>query len=270
MNNIINKSNDKIINSYADINLDIDYNNQNVNNFIPNNEYDNNNGQIDDIIFEYKCTNCSTYPIICLLYYCPDCNMYLCESCKNITNHQHSFLEIKSKNELTKIKEKENEELAKKNQMNNQNDYNIFNPYYSNVNQNNYNNINNPYNLYNNNNFNNNNFNNNNQYNNNNPNNFNNAHNNYNNQQQQRFFKNPFYHFIPKPFRHLHKKKMDFIHKKDFGILNPFFDYMKYLKAIHEARKTYNLDEISDHQLIEALKKTNGNIDEAIVQLLPK
>ena len=167
MNNIINKSNDKIINSYADINLDIDYNNQNVNNFIPNNEYDNNNGQIDDIIFEYKCTNCSTYPIICLLYYCPI----------------------------------ENEELAKKNQMRNQNDYNAFNPIHRNYNQNNYNNLNNPYNI---NNYNQNNqynkfhpniFNN--------PHNDN----YYNQQQEQSFFPIPFPHLFPNNFTKIKKKK---------------------------------------------------------------
>ena len=168
MNNIINNSNDKIINSYADINLDIDYNNQNINNnFKSNNESDNNNGQIDNIIFEYKCTNCSTYPIICLLYYCPI----------------------------------ENEELAKKNQMRNQNDYNAFNPIHRNYNQNNYNNLNNPYNI---NNYNQNNqynkfhpniFNN--------P----HSDNYYNQQQDQSFFPIPFPHLFPNNFTKIKKKK---------------------------------------------------------------
>ena len=67
LNNIVN-SNDKIVNSYENINLDIDSNSQNFNNLISNND-NNNNGQIDDIIFEYKCSNCSTYPIICIIYY---------------------------------------------------------------------------------------------------------------------------------------------------------------------------------------------------------
>jgi hypothetical protein len=112
LNNIVN-SNDKIVNSYENINLDIDSNSQNYNNLISNND-NNNNGQIDDIIFEYKCSNCSTYPIICILYYCPKCNMYLCETCKNMKSHNHPFLEIKSKKELIKIKDKENEEIEKK------------------------------------------------------------------------------------------------------------------------------------------------------------
>ena len=264
MNNIINNSNDKIINSYSDINLDIDYNNQNINNYKQNNEYDNNNGQIDDIIFEYKCANCSTYPIICLLYYCPNCNICFCESCKNTKNHEHTFLEIKSKNELKKIKDKENEELEKKNKMKNQNDYNAFNPIHGNYNQNNYNNLNNPNNI--------NNSNQNNQYNNFYPNIFNNPHNNnyYNQQQQeQSFFPNPFPHLFPNPFPRFKKKKRDF-HNKNFEMIGHWFNCMKYMREIHEARKTYKLDGISNHKLIEALEKANGNVDEAILQLLPK
>ena len=146
--------------------------------------------------------------------------------------------------------------------MKSQNDYNVYNPSHNNVNQNNYNDLNNPYNFYNNNNFNNNN-----QYNNYYPNDFNNVNNYHKRRQHQNFFQNPIYHLIPKPFRNFEKKKRGL---KPFGMFNPFFEYMKYLKDIHEARKTYNLDNISDPQLLEALKKTNGNIDEAILQLLPK
>ena len=42
---------------------------------------------------------------------------------------------------------------------------------------------------------------------------------------------------------------------------------MKYLKIIHKAKKTYDLKGISDYQLSEAMQKTNGNIDEAILLL---
>ena len=34
-----------------------------------------------------------------------------------------------------------------------------------------------------------------------------------------------------------------------------WFNCIKYMKKIHEARKTYKLDGISNHELIEALEK---------------
>ena len=45
---------------------------------------------------------------------------------------------------------------------------------------------------------------------------------------------------------------------------------MKIMKLIKKARRIYNLEGITDNQIIEALNKANGNIDEAILQLLPK
>ena len=47
-------------------------------------------------------------------------------------------------------------------------------------------------------------------------------------------------------------------------------EYKKYKKIISNARKTYNLEGIDDNQLIDALKKTNGNIDQAFVLLANK
>ena len=76
-----------------DIKINIDNNNIN-NNIIKNNDnikdnFDNNNLiinnepqkdiPINDIIFKFECSSCSSYPIICILYYCPQCQMYLCE-----------------------------------------------------------------------------------------------------------------------------------------------------------------------------------------------
>ena len=67
-----------------------------------------NNNSIDDIIFDYKCSFCSTYPIICILYYCPKCLLYICQDCKKISlGHIHPLLKFESRNELIKLKEKE-------------------------------------------------------------------------------------------------------------------------------------------------------------------
>ena len=78
--------------------------NQKVNEDIP----------IDNLIFDYKCSKCQMYPIICKIFYCNKCQYYLCEDCeKQGTLHEHNLLVIDSKEELKKIKEKENDELDK-------------------------------------------------------------------------------------------------------------------------------------------------------------
>ena len=49
-----------------------------------------------------------------------------------------------------------------------------------------------------------------------------------------------------------------------------FYSYIKrleYMGIIGKARKTYNLKGINDHQLMDALIKTNGNIDKAVILL---
>jgi len=42
---------------------------------------------------------------------------------------------------------------------------------------------------------------------------------------------------------------------------------MKYMKIIHQARKTYKLDGIDNKRLLEALEKTSGDIDKALIEL---
>ena len=69
---------------------------------------------LDDLIFDYKCSNCQMYPIICQIFYCDKCQYYLCEDCeKKGVFHEHNLLVIESKNELKKIKDKENDVLDK-------------------------------------------------------------------------------------------------------------------------------------------------------------
>jgi hypothetical protein len=241
INIINNKVEENHINSSININDNI-INNNDINNSIQNkdeiNDYDI---KVEDIVFYYKCTSCSIYPIICSLYYCPQCPLYVCEDCiKNFGNHIHGFQKFESNIELMKVKEKENIEIENMNQI--KNNENIFN----NINQNNINNnINN-----NNNNINNNNYNDNMPW-------------------ESSLFRRDspeygifqFFSHIPHPLKSLRESKMRYFFKKNRGMLN-------YLIAARKARKKYNLEGIDDFQIIEALKKTGGDIDKAIPFLI--
>ena len=98
-NNNINNESNKINNKYNCIE------HKNSNNDVP----------IDNLIFEYECSNCKLYPIICVMFYCDKCNLYLCEECeKKKKGHDHPLLKIEKKDQLLKIKDKENKELEQK------------------------------------------------------------------------------------------------------------------------------------------------------------
>ena len=129
-NNNINPNNENNVNDNINENNNINYSqnneNKNINNNINENYPDlkesynynneindiNNDVPIDDIVFDYKCSSCDVYPIVCKLYYCAKCAYYLCSECKqkNIT-HQHNLSEIESKEQLRIIKDIENEEI---------------------------------------------------------------------------------------------------------------------------------------------------------------
>ena len=267
----IDEANKQIQKENNNLNKDIknNINNNNINNNIINNndnikDYFNNNNNliinnepqkekpINDIIFEFGCSSCSTYPIICTLYYCPQCQMHLCEDCmRKVGNHAHPFQLFESNQEFMKYKENEKKEKEKMDQMQN--------------NHNNYNYNNNP-NIVNNNNNNFNNYNNNPYIGNNNNNNFNNY---YRNNEQYRFdFLDPFKLLRNERFKN--GMKMGNIIWPGMFFFQKEMEYKKYKKIISNARKTYNLEGIDDNQLIDALKKTNGNIDQAFVLLANK
>ena len=96
-NNINNNINDNIINKKDNI----------QDNFVNNNSNLILNGQpnkdipIDDLIFyRFGCGYCKSFPIICLLYYCSQCQLYLCENCfKNYGKHKHPLMKFKSNKE---------------------------------------------------------------------------------------------------------------------------------------------------------------------------
>ena len=277
MNNNIKNNN----NNQLKINEEDKINDNNNNNNNKNKEEED----LENYIYNYKCNNCEISPIIFVMYYCPKCSLYLCEECYNKLNkkHQHPPIKIVTQAQLFEIKEKENEEIEKRNRIKENNDM-INN---NNMN-NNMNNINN--------NINNNNMNNNNNYDPNNNNNRNNINNIYynnninynhniindNNDNVRRTYAynyNPdlgqqglmLYDFtknILKSYaKDIKEEGKKLIKKCGKAIDERIKNDIELLKLAHEARRTYNLVGVNDFQLINAIKGAGGNIDEAVLLL---
>ena len=123
INNIINEErinkiyldDEKNENKIIQINEDNENNNNEIK-FIDN--YFNNNE-----IFEICCSSCDDFPILNVLYFCYECDIYLCSKChKNTYNHPHIIYTINSKEELINIindyNGNDNEELNMENNNN--------------------------------------------------------------------------------------------------------------------------------------------------------
>jgi len=257
INNIDNINND---NNYYNINNYDDYNNlqnQEVNNQAP-------------LVFYVECNSCQIYPLIERIYYCQQCDMCLCQNCKpKYENHKHPLIKIETEDDFEIIiKAYENKaKLLEKN--NNQQKYNNIN--YQN------NNINNSINNINQNNVNQNDINQNDNI------------NNYyqppryppeNNYYDRNINPNQFpgYRMMPSPFKNipyllkplenLTNEALKHLDKK--GKIKRFQNamYQRYLdKMIKKARANYDLRGKNDQEIINALYKTNGNIDQAIILL---
>ena len=207
--NINNNINDNIINKKDNIQDNFGSNN---NNLILNDQL-NKDIPIDDLIFQqFRCAYCKSFPIICVLYYCSQCHLYLCENCFKIYgNHIHPFMKFESNQELMKFKEKEKME-----QMNNSKNNNFTNIYNNNNNRN----------------------------------------------FEQLNYVDPFILINNNRFKDIMKQRRK--------MWPGFYSYIKrweYMRIIDKARKKYYLKGINDHQLMDALIKTNGNIDDAVLLL---
>ena len=237
-NNNINNNGESININDID-NKDNDNNNiQNNNNIINNEENKNYEEPIENLVFDCQCSSCLEHPLIFKIYHCPECNMFLCENCyKNVGRHHHSINKIESNEEFLKIMKKENDKKDQDNPI-----YNDFNNYYNYKDDYNYNDY------------------------------YNNYYSNYRNQfpnfrslRPSNLFNTSF-----NQFKNWRKKKKDF-NKKNFKIVGRKImnlgNRMKYMKTIHQARKTYKLDGIDNKRLLEALEKTNGDIDKALIEL---
>jgi len=119
------------INNINEIDLLDDYGIKNSNVFEP--MKDNNDDElIEDKIYYFRCTSCNDYPIILVMFYCPECNLYLCEKCgKNLYNHFHQLIKIDSQEKLHKIKDEENDQIEKNRIKQEKKDKNFFSKFRS-------------------------------------------------------------------------------------------------------------------------------------------
>ena len=231
-NNINNENNYNNYNNYDDY-----YNiqNQEVNNEAP-------------LVFYVECNKCQIYPLLERIYYCQQCDMCLCDECKIINeNHEHPLLKIETEKDFEIIK-KAYEDKAKLVEKNNNEQFNNIN-YQNNVNYNNYypppnyqyyppsNSINR-----------------------------NISHDYFHGNRMIQPLRIP---FLLKPLEKLSQKTIKHIEeiKKRRKIENNYRYQNEIKKMIKEARENYDLNGIQDQQIINALYKTNGNLEQAIILL---
>ena len=106
-------------NNITNSNKNYSYNFSNQNNFNEedkklNEEFKNKNFQMENFVYNRKCTLCSIYPIILIMYYCDKCNKYLCEKCYGKEkSHCHSMVKIINKFQLDRIKDENTEKINK-------------------------------------------------------------------------------------------------------------------------------------------------------------
>ena len=233
--------------------------NSSMNN-IHNFDEKNKNIPIENFVYYYKCTSCSTYPIILIMYYCDKCNKYLCEKCYNKEkNHCHKMEKIITKFQLDEIKRIENENIERNKNEQIRNckcgkNYNI---------NNNYNNLNNfcgyknGYNIYNN-------------HNNQNRNHICSCGNN--NQNSNYIFPNSNskqnYNYSKTNFKNYDYGKVN-SHNNNFIKTHNIFESQekRYLRMLPDLKRKYDLKGISDKQLIEALKIAKGDINKTLTYL---
>ena len=122
-------------NNFNDDNIGNNINNiKDFDNLIKNEESININIPNGNIVFNYRCSSCSTYPILSVMYYCDKCILYLCEYCHQnfVKSHYHQMEKITTKAQLDQIKKIENDELEeinkKKDDINNINHIKTYNP----------------------------------------------------------------------------------------------------------------------------------------------
>ena len=249
--NNINKDNINNDNSNNENNGNIN-NDRNINNnnkffmqgnaspFIPNNNNVINNSAYNipmTMVFPYNCNLCNKYPIVNVLYHCPKCSIFLCQDCEEKLgiNHRHSILKAQTKQQFDDLNIKINYDI--KGDYSNDNNNNLnendsqIGKYAHLVKDKISDTLGGVFNIINNtlnNNSNQNNQANNNANDNNINNNINNINNNNNNNQQ----------------------------------VGP-----QQMSLIQLARTQYNLEGVTNEQLEDALKKTNGKIDDAILTL---
>jgi len=271
--NLINSNQNGINNINNDNNLNNDNNYYNINNYDDNNNIQNQEVNNEaPLVFYVECNCCQIYPLLERIYYCQQCDMCLCQNCKpKFENHEHPMIKIETEDEFeiiikayenkAKLLEKNNNQQI--NNINNNINYqnnSINNSYQNNINQNynnqysenynNYNNFNQP------------------------PPNYPPRNDNYHrniNPSQVSYHRNMPRSLIGiphllKPLETVSKKAFEHIDTKRRDLEKLI--YLKRMeKIIKKAKKNYDLEGINKQDLINALYKTNGNIDQAIILL---
>ena len=256
--NLVNSTQNKINNdnNYYNIN-----NNYNINNY--NDYYNIQNQEVNNeapLVFYVECNKCQIYPLLERIYYCQQCDMCLCDECKiRNENHEHPLLKIETEDDF-EIIIKAYEEKAKLVEKNNNEQINNIN--YQNSQNNNINNINQ----------------NNGNYNNYPPPNYQyippsnsiNRNISYDHFPGNRMMQPLRIPFLLKNIGKLSKKTIKQKieeNKKRRKIENNYKYQNEINKMIKEARENYDLNGIKDQQIINALYKTNGNLEQAIILL---
>ena len=239
---------------------------------------------IENFVYYYKCTSCSTYPIILIMYYCDKCNKYLCENCyKKDKNHCHIMEKIINKFQLDEIKRMENETIEKINEIKNEKECNCGRCK-NHKNNNNYNNSNNGYNNGYNNNCYHNNYNcgNNNGYNNNcYHNDYNYGHNNgyYNNSYHNNYNQNRNHHYnnYNQNDNYYNNSINNYNYPNENRYGNNNLNTNSYYENQHQRisrmlgflKRRFNFGGIDDQQLMEMLLRVGGDFNQAIAALSP-
>ncbi len=229
-NNIMNNNNMNILNQNKQIN------NQN-NNIQSNNSNQNQlNRNYQNIInFPVNCLTCGKFPIKNILYMCNICTLFFCEECEKVQGpiHPHPLIKIRT-----------NQQFQKWNIIENKDESSSIIKVFGNVKnsvlggfksisdyfsgENNNDNKNNMNNNYN----------------------MNNQFNNNMNMNQNYFYNNPNQNQINNNYN------------------RNYFSNNNMNQMIQIARNKYNLSNISNEQLEQAIKKANGNIDQAVISFI--
>ena len=228
-NNIMNNNNNQNNNNINVLNQNIQINNQN--NHIPSNNSNQLNRNYQNIInFPVNCFTCGKFPIKNILYMCNECTIYFCEQCEKVHGpiHPHPLIKIRT-----------NKQFQKWNILENKEESSSIIKVFGNVKNSvlgGFKSISNY--IYG-------------ENNNDNKNNMNNQFiNNNMNMNQNYFYNNPNQNQINNNYN------------------RNYFSNNNMNQMIQIARNKYNLSNISNEQLEQAIIKANGNIDQAVISFI--
>ena len=256
VNQVMNNPNDIIMdNNNTNNQINLNLYNINENNIQKSNNYDNqniqknnNNKENNKIKFDVACISCSTKPVYTKIYKCQECNMYFCKKCEKKYGpiHVHALLKIRTNEQFKNLNNNNNlEEDSKISKVFDEVKGQVIDGFKK---------VNNNF------------------SNNNNNNHQNNGIQNIIPDNQNYSYKNNY----PYPPNQNQNNNIPYYHHNNSN-RNPnqmqfqqninSHNNNKIKKIIDLARKSYDLQNINDQELIFALRKANYNIEKAVVML---